>query len=69
MTKTKQLRDLLALLDSEKVDERVAAIEVLGEIGDARTLKLLRERLASMNKEMYSLIVAVGKMKKRLGVK
>jgi len=32
-------------------------------------LRVLRERLASVNEEVYALIVAVGKLKRKLGVK
>lgn len=69
MVKTKRMNDLLKMLDSDDIDLRVTAIQVLGEIGDADVIKLLRERLALANKETYALIVAVGKLKKRLGVK
>jgi hypothetical protein len=41
----------------------------LGEIGDESALKLLRERLNAVSKEHYALVVAVGKLKKKLGVK
>jgi HEAT repeat protein len=68
-TKPAQIGDLLAMFDSDNLDERVTAIEALGEIGDARALRLLRERLALVGKEHYVLIVAVGKLKRRLGVK
>ncbi len=56
------------MLDSENLEKRVAAIETLGEIGDADVLRQLRGRLTLISKEHYALVVAVGKLKKRLGV-
>jgi HEAT repeat protein len=69
MSETEQLSKLLKLLDSDNLDDGVAAAQALGEIGDENTLRLLRERLAAVSKEHYALVVAVGKLKKRLGVK
>jgi len=69
VNKPAQISDLLEWLDSDNLEERVTAIQALGEIGDERALKLLRERLALVGKEHYALIVAVGKLKKRLRVK
>lgn len=42
---------------------------VLGEIGGEDALRTLRERMALVGKKYYELVVAVGKLKKRLGVK
>ena len=64
-----QLAQLLAMLESDSQDERLTAIRVLGEIGNLEALKRLRERLSLANRELQELIVAVGKLKKRLGVK
>lgn len=69
MDRTEQIKDLLEMLDSADLDHRLTAIQVLGEIGDEEALKILRERLALVNEEITALIVAVGKLKRRLGVK
>jgi HEAT repeat protein len=69
MDTAKQIDDLLAMLDSHDLNDRVAAIQILGEIGDENALRMLRERLALANKETAALIVAVGKLNKNLGVK
>jgi HEAT repeat protein len=57
------------MLADDDLDDRLTAIQVLGEIGDEEALKILRERLAVVNEEITALIVAVGKLKRRLGVK
>jgi HEAT repeat protein len=57
------------MLASDDLDERLTAIEVLGEIGDEEALRALRERMAIVDKEHYALVVAVGKLKRKLGVK
>ena len=67
--KTKQIEQLAQMLDSGNLEQRVTAIETLGEIGDAAMLRRLRERLALVGKEHHALIVAVGKLKRRLGAK
>ncbi len=64
-----QIQDLLAALDNDDVNDRVIAIQALGEIGDERVLRILRKRLATVNKELVALIAAVGKLKRRLAVK
>lgn len=69
MNATEQIGDLLTILGDHDLNERVAAIQILGEIGDEDTLRILRERLALANKETAALIIAVGKLKKKLGVK
>lgn len=69
MKKSAALDELLQMIDSKEADERVWAIELLGEKDDERALKALRERLKSIGREHYALIVAVGKLKKRLRVK
>ncbi len=58
--------DLIDMIDSEDVDERVAAIEALGEIGDEECLNALRERSRVLSRELGVLAVAVGRLKKRL---
>jgi HEAT repeat protein len=69
MDKTGQVRELLGMLAGDDLEDRLTAIQVLGEIGDEKALKALRERLAVVNEEITALIVAVGKLKRRLGVK
>jgi len=69
MDRTEQIRELLEMLAGDDLDDRLTAIQVLGEIGDEEALKILRERLAVVNEEITALIVAVGKLKRRLGVK
>jgi HEAT repeat protein len=69
MDRTEQVRELLEMLADDDLDDRLTAIQVLGEIGDEEALKILRERLAVVNEEITALIVAVGKLKRRLGVK
>ena len=64
-----QLPELLETLDSGNFDERVRAIELLGELGDDQALKAIRARLQLANRELSVLIAAVGKLKIRLGVK
>ena len=64
-----QAKELLEMLDSDDLDERLVGIQVLGEIGDEDVLKALRERMAMVNKELHALVVAVGKLKRKLEVK
>jgi len=45
------------------------AIQILGEIGDEKALEALRQRMKLANQELVSLVTAVGKLKKKLGVK
>ena len=67
--RTEQVGELLEMLAGDDLDDRLTAIQVLGEIGDEAALKILRERLALVNEEITALIVAVGKLKRRLGAK
>jgi HEAT repeat protein len=69
MDRSAQIVELLEMLNSKNRDDRVAAIEVLGEIGDEAALSALRTRLPLLHDEYYALVVAVGKLKKRLRVK
>ena len=66
---TEQIGELFEMLASDDLDERLTAIEVLGEIGGEEALRALGERMAIVVKEHYALVVAVGKLKRRLGVK
>ncbi len=69
MGETDHIDELLAMLDSDDPEDRLTAIRALGDIGDHDTLKLLRTRLGLVNKEFGALVVSVGKLKKKLGVK
>jgi len=51
-------KNLLEVLDSDNLDDRLMAIEILGETGDESALSMLRERMAVVNKELYALVVA-----------
>jgi len=64
-----QISELLDMLDSDSLPDRLTAIQVLGEIGDLATLQKLRERLSRVSLEHQGLVIAVGKLKKRLRVK
>jgi len=61
--------DLLSMPDSENPEERLTAIRILGEMGDAEALTALRARLKIVSTKDQALIVAVGKLKRRLKVK
>lgn len=52
-----------------EIDQRVRAARALGEIGDARALQALRDRMRIVGSEHAALIAAVGKLKRRLGVR
>lgn len=69
MDSTKQIGELLEMFTSDDLDERLTAIEVLGEIGDEEALRALRERMAIVAKEHHALVIAIGKLKRKLGVK
>ena len=56
-------------LYEEDQEVRIHAITQLGNVGDELCLKELREQLKYINKEHQALIIAVGKLKKKLGVK
>jgi HEAT repeat protein len=56
-------------LDDEDQEVRINAINRLGESGDELCLKELRARLKNTSKEHMALIIAVGKLKKELGIK
>lgn len=69
MSKTCQIPSLLELLESEKLDDRLKAIQILGEIGDEKALEALRQKMKPVNHELIALIAAVGNLKRRLGAK
>jgi HEAT repeat protein len=56
-------------LDDEDQEVRINAINRLGESGDELCLKELRARLKTISNEHLALIIAVGKLKKELGIK
>jgi hypothetical protein len=44
-------------------------VQVLGEEGDEKVLTKLREKLSSTGKELQALVIAVGKLKRKLNIK
>jgi HEAT repeat protein len=64
-----QIPELMEQLSSQHLDDRLTAIQVLGEIGDEEALVALRARMVSPLEEYYALSVAVGKLKERLGAR
>jgi len=65
----KLINSFLGQLDDENPEVRINAINQLGESGDELCLKELRIRLKDMTLEHQALIIAVGKLKKNLGIK
>jgi HEAT repeat protein len=63
-----QSTELMEMLASQDVDERLTAIQILGEIGDEAALGALRAQMTRPLEEYFALSVAVGRLKKRLGV-
>jgi HEAT repeat protein len=63
------INKFLRQLDSEDPDIRINAINQLGESGDELCLMELRKKLKGLTKEHQALIIAVGKLKKTLGIK
>lgn len=55
------------MLASDDLEDRLMAIDMLGETGDEEALSLLRQRLNLVNRELNILVAAVGKLKRRLG--
>ena len=58
--------DLLDMLASGDLEDRLMAIELLGETGDEEALGLLRQRLTLVNRELDALVTAVDWLKRRL---
>jgi HEAT repeat protein len=56
-------------LDDGDQEVWINAIRKLGETGDELCLKELRQRLKYLSQEHLALIIAVGKLKKDLGIK
>lgn len=65
----KLINILLRQLDDEDPDIRINAINQLGDTGDELCLKELRKKLKMVSPEHHALIIAVGKLKKSLGMK
>jgi HEAT repeat protein len=63
------LNIFLRQLDDELPETRINAINQLGETCDELVLAELRRRLKDMTQEHQALIIAVGKLKKSLGIK
>jgi hypothetical protein len=59
---------LLPLPESPDPQERLNAIRFPGEMGDVEALAALRARLKAVSAEHTALVVAVGKLKRRLKV-
>ncbi|MBN1118617.1 MAG: hypothetical protein JXA77_15505 [Bacteroidales bacterium] len=55
-------------LNDPDIGKRLNAINQLSEIGDEHSLKELRNRLKQVSREHQALIVAVGKLKRELGI-
>ena len=64
-----QMNIYLQQIYNEDQNVRINAITQLGEIGDKLCLKELRAQLKFITKEHQALIIAVGKLKQKLGVK
>lgn len=58
--------DLLDMLASDDLEDRLMAIEVLGETGDEEALGLLRQRLILVTRELAVLTTAVDRLKRTL---
>jgi hypothetical protein len=65
----RRISELLDMLTSDSLPERLTAIQVRGEIGDLAALQRLRERPTLVNGELQALIVAVGRLQSCLRVK
>jgi HEAT repeat protein len=60
--------DLLDMLASDDLEDRLMAIEVLGETGDEEALGLLRQRLTLVTRELDILTSAVDRLKRTLAL-
>ena len=60
--------DLLDMLASDDLEDRLMAIEVLGETGDEEALGLLRQRLSLVTRELDVLTSAVDRLKRTLAL-
>ncbi|HLO61177.1 MAG TPA: hypothetical protein VK179_20675 [Bacteroidales bacterium] len=66
--KDDEIGKIIRQLDAERQQLRIKAINELGEIGDELCLKELRERLKILTLEHKALVIAVAKLKKKLGI-
>lgn len=66
--KSNQINELIDLLEDNDLETRLHAIEILGHIGDERALQRLRDKLTPVNQELKVLVIAVGSLKRKLGV-
>jgi hypothetical protein len=62
------LRELIRLLKSDELKDRLTAIMALGEIGDEVALRALRERMVPVNEELGALVVAGSVSRSSFGV-
>jgi HEAT repeat protein len=69
MDHSQQIAELLDVLESDNLDDRIIAIQALGEIGDTEALRRLRERMKVVSGEHYALYAAIGKIKRKLRIK
>ena len=60
--------DLLDMLASDDLEDRLMAIEVLGETGDEEALSLLHQRLTLVTRELDVLTTAVDRLKRTLAL-
>jgi hypothetical protein len=60
--------DLLDMLASDDLEDRLMAIEVLGETGDEEALSLLRQRFTLVTRELNVLTTAVDRLKRTLAL-
>ena len=67
LTPSDQVQELMQELSSAVLDQRLTAINILGEIGDEAALRALRECLRMVNPELVALVTAIGKLKMKLG--
>jgi len=56
---------LLAMLDSEDLEDRLAAIQALGILGDPYALSGLQNHLRIVNREMEALLIVISQLKNR----
>lgn len=64
-----QIHRYLRQLYDDNQEIRITAINQLGEIGDELCLAELRKQLKVVSKDHRALIIAVGKLKRELGIK
>jgi hypothetical protein len=69
MSDPEETNKLLEMLSSSDLGNRLFGIEILGEVGDERVLHALRERMNDVAKEHQALVIAIGKLKRKLGIK